>query len=536
MSRLALSLTAFAAILVAAAAWFFLAPPQLGGRTSYAVVYGTSMEPHLRRGDLVVLRQRASYRPGEVVAYRSSQLHREVLHRIVSVRGDRFTFKGDNNGFLDPEQPGAAQLFGAEWVRVPGMGSLVQRLRSPRVAALAAALLALFLVGGSGTTVRRRRRRSGPETAPEPAGSGSGSAAAPSLVLAGAFILAISLAVGLVAFTRPAERTLVSPDLYVKRGTFSYSARVSPGAVYQSDMLDAPAPVYLKLVDRLDVGFAYSTSASAPASLAGTSRLDAVLRDATGWSRELALQPERSFTGGRATLHGSLDLAGLSALIGRFEAQTGEHNSPYALELRPRISLRGTVAGRPVRDVFAPTLTFDLDALHLRLRAAAGATAGDPLVRIASAAGTRRAASPFGPAGLRTTVGHARRLVEVGLAAGLLSLLAGGLLLLRGRRDDEVTVIERRYADWIVEVGPGERTAEAERRVSSMKALARLAERYDRLILHERRHGGDSYLVEDDGIVYRYDVERAATPEDEAVTLFGWGPADRVRPLAEDRP
>jgi hypothetical protein len=39
-----------------------------------------------------------------------------------------------------------------------------------------------------------------------------------------------------------------------------------------------------------------------------------------------------------------------------------------------------------------------------------------------------------------------------------------------------------------------------------MDALARLAEQYDRLILHEHRDDGDAFLVEDGGIVFTYAV------------------------------
>src|SRR5438874_7156228 len=123
MPRLAHWLTIVALLAGAAAFWLFLAPPQLGGGTSYAVVYGTSMEPHFHRGDLVVLRRRAAYRVGEVVGYHSLQLHRDVLHRIVAAHGGIYTFKGDNNGFLDPERVRARQLFGQESVRVPGAGA-----------------------------------------------------------------------------------------------------------------------------------------------------------------------------------------------------------------------------------------------------------------------------------------------------------------------------------------------------------------------------------------------------------------------------
>ena len=97
---------------VLGAAWFFLAPPQLGGRTEYAVTFGVSMEPHFRRGDLVVLRTRPTYDVGDVVAYRSHDLGRNVLHRIIGIRDGLYTFKGDNNGFVDPEHPTAGDLVG----------------------------------------------------------------------------------------------------------------------------------------------------------------------------------------------------------------------------------------------------------------------------------------------------------------------------------------------------------------------------------------------------------------------------------------
>ena len=46
----------------AAAAWFLLAPAQLGGSASYVVVEGASMAPGLERGDLVIVRKAAAYR------------------------------------------------------------------------------------------------------------------------------------------------------------------------------------------------------------------------------------------------------------------------------------------------------------------------------------------------------------------------------------------------------------------------------------------------------------------------------------------
>ena len=133
------------------ALWWTVAPPELGGRTSFVEVDGTSMLPHYRFGDLVVLRASSSYRVGEVVGYRSALLHRVVMHRIVAVDHGRYTFKGDNNHFLDPEHPTRASIVGRKWLRVPAAGKLVATLHDPWVfGALAAALvLALGLGGGA---------------------------------------------------------------------------------------------------------------------------------------------------------------------------------------------------------------------------------------------------------------------------------------------------------------------------------------------------------------------------------------------------
>src|SRR5438876_5936540 len=49
------SLGGAGALALLAAAWFVLAPPKLGGSTSYAVIVGSSMEPHLHRGEVALV-------------------------------------------------------------------------------------------------------------------------------------------------------------------------------------------------------------------------------------------------------------------------------------------------------------------------------------------------------------------------------------------------------------------------------------------------------------------------------------------------
>ena len=138
-----------------AATWWYVAPPPLGGSTSFVTVDGTSMLPTLRMSDLVALRPEHTYRVGDIVGYRSGLIHRVVLHRIVAIHGGRYVFKGDNNSFVDPDRPTRAQLVGRLWLHVPSAGRLVQQLHRPPVAAALAVLL--VLAAGLGGETKRRR-------------------------------------------------------------------------------------------------------------------------------------------------------------------------------------------------------------------------------------------------------------------------------------------------------------------------------------------------------------------------------------------
>ena len=146
--RAAAGLASSLAILVVA--WWLLAPPQLGGSTSFATVDGTSMLPSLKRSDLVALRAAGSYRVGDIVGYHSTLLHRVVLHRIVAIHAGRYTFKGDNNSFLDPDHPSRAQLVGKLWFHLPAAGKAIGLLHVPWIVALIAGLLALAVGLGGG--------------------------------------------------------------------------------------------------------------------------------------------------------------------------------------------------------------------------------------------------------------------------------------------------------------------------------------------------------------------------------------------------
>ena len=99
----AASISAVAA-LVLAAVWFFW-PAALGGGTTYVTTHGISMEPGSHTGDLAILRADRLVLRRRRRRLPERGLDTIVMHRIVVRDGDRFVLQGDNNDWLDADQP-----------------------------------------------------------------------------------------------------------------------------------------------------------------------------------------------------------------------------------------------------------------------------------------------------------------------------------------------------------------------------------------------------------------------------------------------
>jgi signal peptidase I len=155
------ALTAAAGVLVGGA--IALVVLVATGTATVVTTSGTSMQPRFHSGDLVLVRSSDRYDVGDVAAYRSRTLATTVLHRIVGRSRGRFTFKGDNNSWLDPDRPTSADLVGSEWVHVPVAGRVVTFFEHPLSAIALSAFVGVVLVGSVGTTAQAelRRRRPG---------------------------------------------------------------------------------------------------------------------------------------------------------------------------------------------------------------------------------------------------------------------------------------------------------------------------------------------------------------------------------------
>jgi signal peptidase I len=522
-------------LLLAGAFWLFLAPPKIGGQSTYVITSGISMEPSFHTGDLAIVRPVTHYRVGDVVAYHSSLLHVVVLHRIIAIHGGHYVFKGDHNNFVDPTHPTRSELIGALWVHIPHGAVVFRWLHSPLTAAVLCGLVALLLIG-TGETKRRRSRRgnrgngstrqgASPVTSPD---RGAPVGVSVRSLLIGVAAVAVACAtVAVYAKTRPAATGVTHRVHYTQKGHIAYHAAAPAGPVYPSGALSTGDPIFLQLVHRLAVRVAYRFAVDAPARLHGTQQVFLQLTGPTGWTRQLALSPVRHFTGPAIATSAAVDLRAVQALLDQVQKATGIPATGASVGIVMKVHVKGTVAGQPVDERFTPTAGFQLQPLELTPAgspppAGAGATSNstpssetgfDP-----SAQGSVTSVSAVPNA--VSVAGHTFSYAAVAwLAFGGL-LLTGALsvflvvLLRRNQAFDEAARIRARYSHLLVPILVGEDLGWPPVDVTSFKALARLAESAGQLVLHHQADAVDTYLVNDNGTVYRYQI---------TLPLVSWG-------------
>ncbi|HEY6760552.1 MAG TPA: signal peptidase I [Baekduia sp.] len=530
MRHLRTHLVLGASLVLVAAAWLVAGPAQLGGRTTYVTTHGISMEPRFHTGDLALVRPAADYRVGDVVAYRSSVLHSIILHRIIGRDGDRYVFQGDNNGFVDPVHPPRSALVGRLWHRVPHGGLVLAWLHGPAVAAVLCGVVGLLLLWPARRRRRRGRNRRGrrgahtPRETPAMTGGGPARLTNPNaqlLVVGCAVVAVLCLMLGVVAWTRPTSHPVAAKVAYTQKVRFAYRADAPAGAVYPDGTVATGDPIFVKLVRRVRVKVSYHLVSGAPAELTGTREVLLRLSSPTGWHRTVTLLPSTPFRGSATSAWVTLDLDQLQATIRRVETSTGAPaGAAFAVDVLPRVRVKGTLAGQPLNARYAPDLSLQLDPLQLRVgsgtAAAAGTAAASALPAVLAQSHPDSVAATAETPNHLTFAGHGLRLATarwIALLGVLLAGAAGLLTLIRERRrpTDLSMQIHARYRHLIVPIAaiaytPDQPIVD----VMTIDALAHVAERCERVILHHHHIGAESYLVDDEGTLYRYQPRGAA--------------------------
>jgi signal peptidase I len=476
-----------------------LLPTQLGGGTTFLSTHGNSMEPRFHTGDLAVLRITDDYRVGDIAGYHSTKFDTTVMHRIVEAEGGRYTLQGDNNSWLDPEQPTKDKLVGKLALRIPQGGVWLDRLTSP----IALGLLAfgLLAMGGTAVSTRRRRRRRtvSQHAARTPQRSrrsltGGLPHWATTVAAATAVVGVLGIALGVPAWTASTAPTAPGVGTTTNDAgqamTFSYTASVPESPAYDDTTVTAPQPIFRKLTDTVDVEYSYEGDP-------GTVAVAAELSTASGWHSTVPLDTPKTFTEDSYTGTVSLDLKALENRALAAAEATGIPASQVDIAVVPIVTTPGAKA-------FAPELGLALTPLQLTLVGDESAlSVGDKTP--AATADVVATAPTLSFAGREIPVLTARTLSLIMAITALLAALVIGLFARMSAPATESAAIHRRYAQMLVEVQPmptpaGRPVVD----VVDFATLAKLAERYELLILNWSRSDVETFVVQDQGTTYRY--------------------------------
>ena len=480
--------TLFLALLV----WVMFAPAQLGGRVTYVIVDGNSMEPNFQSGDLLLIRNRSDYGIGDAVTYRDADLGKFVFHRIIDLGLDRFVLQGDNNTWIDPYQPTREEIIGKLWVHIPKLGKAIEWLRVPVNLATAVALL-----GGSLMSGMIQPHRKGEKKKKVPAHS-SGNL---EYVLYGTgFFVLLFLGICVYGFTRPLTTSAGSAS-YQHEGNFHYSAAGAPG-IYDTDKVRSGEPIFPTLTCYLNIGYSYNLSSSQAQEVSGSHQLFArVIDEKSGWQRTLPMTSENVFNGPTFLAMSTLDLCQVQALVDMVEQETGLHESTYTLEIVAHAAVAARIAGNTVNETFEPALRLKFDDVHFYIASNGGEQ--DPLKFSQSGLVESTVLQPntVSILGFRPTVQTLRMIGLGGLFLTLVVVLGAGWIFLHGKQNDRDAVIRLKYGGLLMDVQEYALTATSPLvDVNTIEDLARLAERQNTMILHMT----NSYLVQAQGITYRY--------------------------------
>lgn len=331
------------------------------------------------------------------------------------------------------------------------------------------------------------------------------------LLAASAVVAVLFAALGVYAFIQPTISTSTTSVPYTQQVRFGYSAHVRPGPAYPNGIVTTGDPLYTPLVHHLRVTASYRLSSSTSYKLTGSVRLRGTVANSSGWSRDVWLGPAAPITAGRGVATANISLPRFNSLITRVSTQIGLGAGTYTLAIVPQLSLKGRVGGQPLASAAQPTLSLALGGPQLLAGTAAGTATG------ATASGSSLAHTTNGEVTTAHTAVEKLGSVQIktvrliGIGGFVLFALISLLFASRehGATRDPAERINARYKHLIVPVSSINTDPEHPPiEVRTIEALAQLAERSERLILHDHREGVDDYLIDDQGTLFRFQALR----------------------------
>jgi hypothetical protein len=323
---------------------------------------------------------------------------------------------------------------------------------------------------------------------------------------------------GAIVLALPAHKASAVTTRYTQQVTFGYSASAPHGPVYPTGAVKTGDPIFLTLVHQIAVSIKYHLETAGSDDIAGTEAVRLQLNGPGGWSRAMTLVPPTHFAGNHTSTEVTLDVPHLQSILDQVEKLTGvSPEAQFTLNVVPTVHIKGMLAGRPVKTTFTPAMSFQM-ATNQLLPGGASTSAGSASAATSSASSVDYNANRNGAVSSPTTTPNTvaalgvspqvQTLRWIALAGLLLSVGAGVFFFLsrRGEPFEESVRIQAQYGQLIVPIVGGEDLGWPPVDVPNFKALVRLAESGQRLILHNRSNEVDTYMVNDEGTVYRYQV------------------------------
>ena len=484
-------------LIVLAAIWIAFAPTKIGGRASYVVVNGNSMEPGFHRGDLVIVRAASTYSVGDIVTYHNGELNAFVIHRIIAIEQDHYVFKGDNNPWIDTYRPTRDELVGKLWVHMPKLGKTMEWLRLPINMGLTTGLLGGVLMASIMIKPNQRGKRNN-----NPSGSFSGMLEG-GLYLSG-FLALFFLGLSIFAFIRPLTRP-ADKIQYQQESQFAYSATGTP-VIYDTELVRSGEPVFPRLTCSLNIAFTYNVLGDQLQGVSGSHQLIArVLDEQSGWQRTIPMNQKTAFSGNSFFTTSTLDLCQIVSLVNTLKQETGLRANTYTLEIITQVVITANAEGNQIVDSFEPKLVFKFDDVHFSLSAPKGQDDPLRLSKQSSANNSNLEANMLSILGWEHAIGTIRMIALLGLASSFSGLLIVGIYIFTTAQQSQEALIRLKYNALLVNVYERELApASTLIDVTTIDELAKLAERHNTVILHMTLNFLHYYLVQCNGLAYRY--------------------------------
>ncbi len=531
--RWSTSLSSAMWLVFAVAIWIIFAPVPMGGNAAYVIVNGISMEPNFHSGDLVIVSPSSYYSVGDIIVYQNQGLGgRNVLHRIIDLNLDRYILKGDNNSWIDSYQPTREEVIGKLWVHIPQAGRIMDKVRTPPGMALIAGGLGLLLATSffperkkrkyhmnrksirewiTSTSekiafffARRPQENPAPRKLPDKHPTDSGNSSDFLFFALGAIAFA-SLILAIVSFSRPAFRTVTDNVSYQHLGVFSYST-TAPQGVYDSNTLKSGDPIFPKLTCTVDVSFQYVLIGKQVENIAGTYQLTATIADPTsGWKRSIPMQAITPFSESSSTTNTKLNLCEIESIVQSFEDTSASRPSSYELTISPQVSISGIIDGLKFQDTYNNGLKFRYDHNQFYIIKEDVENDAFDQSKAGSLARERKEADTLSLFGLGIQIPALRVFSLIGLVGALTGMTLLWQKLQKLSENNRAEFIRAKFGSLLVDAqktnfGSSKSLVE----VFSIEDLAKLAERYNTMILHETQGSSHIYYVQGEISTYRF--------------------------------